>query len=108
MEAIIAALYLDAGMEVASAFIHRLLLDGVDLTNPARSSDYKTALQELIQRRSGQVLTYELAGESGPDHAKTFHIRVLLNGTPIGEGTGHTKKEAEQAAARCALEAQGQ
>lgn len=108
VEAIIAALYLDAGMEVASAFIHRFLLEGVDLANPARSSDYKTALQELIQRRSGQILTYELVGESGPDHAKTFHIRVLLNGQPIGEGTGHTKKEAEQAAARCALEAQGQ
>jgi len=108
VEAIIAALYLDAGMEVASAFIHRSLLDGVDLVNPARSSDFKTALQELIQRRSGQVLSYELAGESGPDHAKTFHIRVLLNGVPIGDGTGHTKKEAEQAAACCALEAQEQ
>jgi len=108
VEAIIAALYLDAGMEVAASFIHRCLLDGVDLAQPARSSDYKTALQELIQRRSGQSLTYELAGETGPDHAKTFCVRVLLNGAAIGEGVGHTKKEAEQAAARCALEAQGQ
>ena len=67
------------------------------------AKDYKTALQEIVQRKSGQVLTYELAGENGPDHAKTFRMQVLLNGKAIGEGEGHSKKEAEQAAAAAAI-----
>lgn len=57
-----------------------------------------------MQRRSGQVLAYEMVGESGPDHCKTFTARVLLNGEPIGEGSGRSKKDAEQAAACRALE----
>lgn len=105
VEAIIAAMYLDAGMETASSFIHRCLLTNLGPVEPHCSTDYKTGLQELVQRRNGQVLTYELTGESGPDHAKTFCVRVLLNGDPIGSGIGHTKKEAEQLAARDALEA---
>ena len=68
-------------------------------------TDYKTALQELVQRQSGQVLSYELVGEEGPDHAKTFRMQVCLNGEPVGLGTGRTKKEAEQTAAASALEA---
>ena len=56
------------------------------------------------KRKSGQVLSYELIGESGPDHNKTFQMQVLLNGQPIGQGTGHSKKEAEQAAANAAIE----
>lgn len=72
---------------------------------PEFFNDYKTSLQELIQRRSGQILAYELTGEVGPDHDKTFTVRVLLNGESIGEGAGRTKKEAEQSAARNALEA---
>ena len=68
------------------------------------SRDHKTYLQELVQRKSGQVLSYELIGESGPDHNKTFQMQVLLNGQPIGQGTGHSKKEAEQAAANAAIE----
>ena len=63
------------------------------------------ALQELVQRQSGQVLSYELVGEEGPDHAKTFRMQVCLNGEPVGLGTGRTKKEAEQTAAASALEA---
>uniref|UniRef100_UPI0025DA5153 putative dsRNA-binding protein n=1 Tax=uncultured Oscillibacter sp. TaxID=876091 RepID=UPI0025DA5153 len=62
------------------------------------------ALQELVQRQADQVLTYRMVGEEGPDHAKTFAAEVLLNGKPIGSGSGHSKKEAEQAAARSALE----
>ena len=65
--------------------------------------DCKTELQELVQRKSGSVLTYELLGESGPDHDKTFTSQVSLNGRPIGSGSGRTKKEAEQAAASAAL-----
>lgn len=70
-----------------------------------RRRDYKTALQELVQRQADQVLVYRVVGEQGPDHAKTFEAEVLLNGTPVGSGCGHSKKEAEQAAAKSALEA---
>ena len=69
-----------------------------------RNADYKTALQELIQQQKNQVLTYELTGQSGPDHDKRFAVRVLLNGIPIGSGEGTSKKRAEQDAARNALE----
>ncbi len=105
VEAIIAALYLDAGMETAAAFIHRCLLDDLGPMEPSFTTDFKTALQELVQRQSGRTLAYALAGEEGPDHAKIFTMQVLLNGEPIGSGVGRTKKEAEQTAARNALEA---
>ena len=100
-----AAMYLDAGMETAAGFIHRCLLDDVRTIETPSFTDYKTALQELVQRQSGQVLSYELVGEEGPDHAKTFRMQVCLNGEPVGLGTGRTKKEAEQTAAASALEA---
>ena len=105
VEALIAALYLDGGMEPAKGFIDRLILSKLDSmdTQPA-TSDYKTALQELVQRKSGQTLSYVLLSESGPDHKKSFTMEVRLNDKPIGEGRGHTKKEAEQAAARRGLE----
>ncbi len=105
VEAVIAAMYLDGGMAAADEFIHRNLLSELGAAEPEFFNDYKTSLQELIQRRSGQVLAYELTGEVGPDHDKTFTVRVLLNGESIGEGAGRTKKEAEQSAARNALEA---
>lgn len=105
VEAVIAAMYLDAGMETAAEFIHRCLLDDVRAIETPSFTDYKTSLQELVQRHSGQVLSYELVGEEGPDHAKTFRVQVCLNGEPLGRGTGRTKKEAEQTAAANALEA---
>ena len=105
VEAVIAAMYLDAGMETAAGFIHHCLLDDVHTIETPSFTDYKTALQELVQRQSGQVLSYELVGEEGPDHAKTFRMQVCLNGEPGGLGTGRTKKEAEQTAAASALEA---
>ena len=105
VEAVIAAMYLDAGMETAAGFINRCLLDDVRAIETPTFTDYKTSLQELVQRHSGQVLSYELVGEEGPDHAKTFRVQVCLNGDPIGRGIGRTKKEAEQAAAANALEA---
>ena len=67
------------------------------------NADYKTALQELVQRRPGQNLFYRLAGESGPDHDKRFIVEVLLNGEPVGTGEGSSKKRAEQAAAHSAM-----
>ena len=105
VEAVIAAMYLDAGMETAAGFIHRCLLDDIRAIETPTFTDYKTSLQELVQRHSGQVLSYELVGEEGPDHAKTFRVQVCLNGDPIGRGIGRTKKEAEQTAAANALEA---
>ena len=68
-----------------------------------RARPYKTALQELVQRENGQVLSYRLTGESGPDHAKVFAMEVLLNDGVIGSGQGRSKKEAEQAAAKAAV-----
>ena len=99
-------MYLDGGIGAASALIHRLLLDAErEEAVEERRRDYKTALQELVQRQADQVLTYRMAGEQGPDHDKTFLAEVLLNGTPVGTGSGHSKKEAEQAAAKAALTA---
>ena len=69
-----------------------------------RRRDYKTELQELVQRKPDQTLRYEMVGASGPDHARVFAFRVLLNGQVAGTGEGRSKKEAEQAAAHCALE----
>ena len=103
-EAVIAALYLDGGMDAARELIHRVLLDKErEELVEERRRDYKTELQELVQCRNDQVLRYELAGSSGPDHAKEFTFRVTLNGAAVGEGTGRSKKEAEQSAACAAL-----
>ena len=103
VEAVLAAVFLDGGLEHDRDIIQRFLLDRMEQVTRA-SRDHKPYLQELVQRKSGQVLSYELIGESGPDHNKTFQMQVLLNGQPIGQGTGHSKKEAEQAAANAAIE----
>ena len=104
-EAVFAAVYLDGGMDCARDLIHRVLLSKGDIeVAESRRRDYKTELQELVQRKPHQALRYELVGQSGPDHAKVFTVAVLLNGEPIGEGSGHSKKEAEQSSARAALE----
>lgn len=104
-EAVFAAVYLDGGIEAASALIHRVLLDCQrEEVVEEKRKDYKTALQELVQRQPDQELVYRMAGESGPDHNKTFLAEVLLNGAVVGTGEGHSKKEAEQSAARAALE----
>ena len=104
-EAVFAAVYLDGGVSAASALIHRCLLEAErEEVVEERRRDYKPALQELVQRQADQVLAYRMVGEEGPDHAKTFMAEVLLNGERLGTGSGHSKKEAEQAAARSALE----
>ncbi len=104
-EAVFAAVYLDGGIDAARKLIRRVLLDRVreDIAEVKRR-DYKTHLQEYVQRAPNQTLSYALVGESGPDHAKTFLAEVLLNGERIGSGSGHSKKEAEQMAARDAME----
>lgn len=105
VEAIIAAIYLDSGMDEARRFVMKNVLNGVEISEQRRSADYKTQLQELVQRKSNQTIAYELVNESGPDHNKLFEFEVKINGVASGRGTGRTKKEAEQMAARKALEA---
>jgi len=103
VESVIAACYLDGGMEAAKQFIERFILCNVPLTR-LHNADYKTALQELVQQKKNQVLAYALTGEEGPDHDKKFFVEVSLNGTVVGAGSGSSKKRAEQDAARAAIE----
>ena len=103
VESVIAASFLDGGMEAAQRFIDQFILVEVPVKK-LHNADYKTALQELIQQKKNQVLTYTLVGESGPDHDKQFDVEVKLNGQVIGTGSGTSKKRAEQAAAQAALE----
>ncbi len=101
-EALLAAVYLDGGLTPARAIIQKFILDKEQ--EKAVDRDYKTALQELVQRTPGQAIVYELVDEIGPDHARVFVMEVSVGGTPTGRGRGRTKKEAEQLAARAALE----
>ena len=103
VESVIAASFLDGGMAAAEGFIRRFVLTNVPVKR-MQNTDYKTALQELVQQKKNQTLTYVLAGEAGPDHDKVFTVDVLLNDQRVGSGTGSSKKRAEQAAAQSALE----
>jgi len=102
VEAVLAAVYLDGGIGSVRKIIQRYILsrEVAGLTKPR---DYKTALQELVQRESGRVLQYRLIGEEGPDHNKRFFMEVDLNGVSVGSGSGRSKKEAEQMAAKAAI-----
>lgn len=102
VEAVLAAVYLDGGIGSVRKIIRRFILDRE--SEKGASRDFKTALQELVQRESGQVLSYRITGSEGPDHAKTFSAEVDLNGAPVGQGQGHSKKMAEQMAAKAAIE----
>ena len=103
VESVIAASFLDGGMAAARQFIEKFILVEVPVKR-MHNADYKTALQELVQQKKNQVLSYALVGESGPDHDKTFQVEVSLNGNVVGSGTGSSKKRAEQMAAKCAIE----
>jgi len=102
VESVIAACYLDGGMEPAKALIDNFVLCDVPVAK-LHNVDYKTTLQERVQQKKNQVLTYTLTDQSGPDHNKSFTAAVALNGQIVGEGTGSSKKRAEQAAACAAL-----
>ena len=104
VESVIAAAFLDGGMNAAREIIRRFILVEVPVTK-LHNADYKTELQELVQQKKNQVLTYTLIGESGPDHDKQFQVEVKLNGMVAGVGTGTSKKRAEQDAARAAIDA---
>ena len=100
-EATLAAVYLDGGLEPVRALIQRFILDKEQ--EKAVDRDYKTALQELVQRKPGQMVSYRLVDEQGPDHARVFVMEVSVGDQTGGRGTGRTKKEAEQCAARAAI-----
>ena len=104
VESVIAASFLDGGMEAARTFIQKFILVEVPVKK-LHNVDYKTSLQELVQQKKNQVLTYTLVGQSGPDHDKRFEVEVKLNGKVVGLGSGSSKKRAEQDAARTAMEA---
>ena len=104
-EALIAAIYLDGGIDEAKKFVLRFVAPYVE-TQPS-FKDYKTMLQEVIQRNAGEQLTYVLVSESGPDHDKHFEVEAHLNSNVIGRGIAGSKKKAEQEAARQALELMG-
>ncbi len=104
-EAIIGAVYLDSGYVAASACVLDLLAAELDaVAGGEYGKDYKTILQEIVQQCSDSRIGYEVTGESGPDHSKTFTVVVSVNDTPLGTGSGRSKKTAEQDAARRALE----
>jgi ribonuclease-3 len=103
VEAVLAACFLDGGMGAAEAFIHKFVLCNVPASQ-LKNKDYKTALQELIQKQKNQQIVYRLTGESGPDHDKEFTVEVSINGKVVGSGVGTSKKRAEQDAARTAIE----
>ena len=103
VESVLAAVFLDGGLEAATNIIQRFILVDVPVTR-LHNRDYKTALQELVQQKKNQVLSYALVGETGPDHDKRFQVEVCLNGNVVGTGNGSSKKRAEQDAARAAIE----
>lgn len=103
MESVIAACFLDGGMEAALKVVQQFILVEVPV-NKLHNADYKTKLQELVQQKKNQILSYKLVGQSGPDHDKQFDVEVSLNEQVVGSGSGSSKKRAEQMAARSAIE----
>jgi ribonuclease-3 len=103
-EALVAAIYLDGGLEPAAGFLHRELKDAIDGGSERLFvQDYKSALQERVQALGHPLPEYRVSGESGPDHHKIFSVEVVVSGEVLGLATGRAKKEAEQDAARQAL-----
>ena len=103
-EAVLAAVYLDQGQKAVENIINKYILSSIKTDDFSDRRDYKTELQELLQRNGTQSIKYELVGEHGPDHDKIFIACVCLNGKKIGEGSGKNKKTAEQMAAKNAME----
>lgn len=106
-EAVIAAIYLDGGMEPAAKHILRFMPENIIEAKKPVFSDFKTVLQEVVQKNPEEKVEYVLIGEEGPDHNKRFVVEVCLNSQVIGKGKGRSKKEAEQLAAKEALELMG-
>lgn len=107
-EALLGAMYLDQGIDTVRTFLTKYLLyKAKDIVEQKSYVDYKSLLQEIIQQESRISPTYQVVKSEGPDHAKTFWIQVVANGTILGAGSGKSKQEAEQAAASFALEKMG-
>lgn len=106
-EAVIAAIYLDGGMEPAKKHILRFIPENPGNEEPIGFIDYKTKLQEVVQKNPEEKVEYVLCSESGPDHDKAFTVEVCLNSNVIGTGVGRSKKAAEQLAAKEALDLMG-
>ena len=106
-EAVIAAIYLDGGIESAREYVLGFIPDNILAKGTVCFNDYKTTLQEIVQKNPEENVEYYLLKESGPDHDKEFIVQVKLNTNVIGEGTGKSKKQAEQMAAKEALELMG-
>lgn len=106
-EAFLGALLLDKGEETVEAFLYQVMIPRLEVGNFERVTDYKTALQEILQVNGEIVIHYQVVAESGPAHDKTFEVEVAADGRVIGRGCGRSKKLAEQAAARNAVEARG-
>jgi len=106
-EAVIAAIYLDGGIEPAREFILRFVRPETEQRRTVVILDFKTSLQEIIQQNPDEMVEYVVTGESGPDHDKRFTVEVRLNNETIGRGEGRSKKEAEQKAAKEALSLMG-
>ena len=107
-EALIAAIYLDSGIESARKFVLPFVTEMLEHEDSLSFKDYKTILQEIVQKNKQETLEYRLAGQSGPDHDKRFTMELLLNSNVFASGTGRSKKEAEQMAAKKALEMMGE
>ncbi len=104
-EAVLAAVYLDGGLEVAQRLVREYVLSAENLEHRSSSKDSKTAFQELVHAdHKGRAIRYELVGESGPDHKKVFTMRVLVDEIEWGSGSGPSKQAAGQAAAQMAIE----
>lgn len=106
-EAVIAAVYLDGGIEAARKYVLGFIPKDLSVKKAASNNDFKTILQEVIQKNPEEKIEYFLKDATGPDHDKTFTIQVKLNSNVIGEGVGHSKKQAEQMAAKEALTLMG-
>lgn len=106
-EAVIAAIYLDGGIEPARRHILRFIPNDIEHQKKPAFNDFKTILQEIVQKNPEEKVEYNLVSEEGPDHNKSFEVEVCLNSNVIGKGKGKSKKEAEQLAAREALELMG-
>lgn len=106
-EAVIAAIFLDGGMKAAEKYVLSFIPKNLDANSSKALQDYKTMLQEIIQRNPEERVEYVLVDQIGPDHDRKFMVNVCLNSNIIGRGEGHSKKQAEQAAAKEALSLMG-
>ena len=108
-EAVMGAVYLDGGLDAVKRVYESRIFKAVDEAIVHLSvDDYKTRLQEIVQKNRAVTLAYKIIGESGPDHDKRFEAQVLIDSNPIAKGVGHSKKDAEQYAAKAALELMGE